>query len=957
MKHTLRGLPPDRRDLEIQRLKGQLEEARQQVGRVRAEERERFSLLSAASKRFADSMRSRMDGRQRQQRRLDAQHAVSRVLEDSGDLSEAAPEVFRVFGERLGWEVGVLWTVEEGALRCGGIWRSSGMAPNGFEEACRGSVFRRGACLPGRVWRREEACWVADVLEDDGFLREEAAAAARLRCALAFLIQDGGRLVGVFELLKAEVSPVDEDLVRVAHLVGHQIGQFVERRRAERDRDRALAREREARQRIGGILESINDTFFALNHEFRFTYLNERAEAFFGKPRREVLGCAMSEAFPEAGGSMAYESIAEALRSGEPASFEAITPVTGAWISARVYPTSDGASVFFEDIGERKRAEERLRESEERFRLMADAVPQIVWLTDPDGRVEFFNRQMTVYTGAPYKPATAAEVVADHVHPDDVAATMEAFEEARRTGETLLVEHRIRSKSGDHRWFLVRADPYRDPRSGEIVRWFGASVDIHDRKVAEAALRRNEERWRALIDKGSDVITISDRDGTIRFVSPSIEAVCGFTVEEFVGSDPFELGYIHPDDLERCREVLRDLAANPGRSVTIEHRFRHKTQGWRWLEGTFTALFHDPAIGGLVANFRDVTERKEAEEALRENDEWLRLAQRYAGSGTWEWDLRTDEIRWSDEHRDLFGFEPSDEPIEREDWWAVVHPEDLPRIEEAGRRCLQNNEEWPEIEYRIFRDGEVRWIAARGRTERDEGGRAVRILGISVDATRRKETEEERDRLLVREWVASAEVAERERISRELHDRVAHSMGVAHQSLELYEVLAKKDAARATAKLKLAGEMTKTALESTRNLSAELRRMDAEEGLESELRHLLEVAVPSGIRSGIRVNGDEAGVPGHVRGQIFLVLREAVRNAVSHSGCGSISVDLDIAPERLVGSVEDDGRGFEAANGNGGVGLRSMRERAALLDGALRLDCGPGRGTRVEVSVPLTGRR
>jgi len=115
--------------------------------------------------------------------------------------------------------------------------------------------------------------------------------------------------------------------------------------------------------------------------------------------------------------------------------------------------------------------------------------------------------------------------------------------------------------------------------------------------------------------------------------------------------------------------------------------------------------------------------------------------------------------------------------------------------------------------------------------------------------------------------------------------------------------------------------------------------------------------VPPGIRADIRVDGDEAGVPGHVRGQLFLMLREAVRNAVSHSGCGSLSIGLDIAPERIVGSVEDDGQGFDAAAGNGGVGLRSMRERAALLDGDLKLDCEPGRGTRVELSVPLTEGR
>jgi PAS domain S-box-containing protein len=137
-----------------------------------------------------------------------------------------------------------------------------------------------------------------------------------------------------------------------------------------------------------------------------------------------------------------------------------------------------------------ERAAVALAESEQRFRLMADAVPQIVWTTDPEGRVEFFNRQWTAYTGAPYEPTTAAQVAAAFVHPDDGPATAAAFDEARRTGGVFAVEHRVRSAAGDYRWFLVRAEPYRDGTTGEILRWFGASVDIDDRKRAEAERER-----------------------------------------------------------------------------------------------------------------------------------------------------------------------------------------------------------------------------------------------------------------------------------------------------------------------------------------------------------------------------------------------------------------------------------------------------------------------------------
>ena len=163
------------------------------------------------------------------------------------------------------------------------------------------------------------------------------------------------------------------------------------------------------------------------------------------------------------------------------------------WTSEEVELLQSFAQLVFSKM-ERAQADAALRISEARFRKMADAVPQIVWITDSEGRTEFFNRQWSSYTGIDYFPTTAADTAADALHPDDVAETMRRFELALQNGHAFLVEHRIRSATGDYRWFLVRAEPELDPVTGRPVRWYGASVDIHDRRLAEQELAATDRR-------------------------------------------------------------------------------------------------------------------------------------------------------------------------------------------------------------------------------------------------------------------------------------------------------------------------------------------------------------------------------------------------------------------------------------------------------------------------------
>jgi signal transduction histidine kinase len=195
---------------------------------------------------------------------------------------------------------------------------------------------------------------------------------------------------------------------------------------------------------------------------------------------------------------------------------------------------------------------------------------------------------------------------------------------------------------------------------------------------------------------------------------------------------------------------------------------------------------------------------------------------------------------------------------------------------------------------------------------------------------------------------------ERRRIGRELHDRVAHSIVVVFRNLELYEMYRGRDPSRAREKLELAKSTAQEALKSARGLSSELRNSPlAEEGLEVALSDYLRLVVPPDVEARLLSEGDESLLTPEIRDELFLIAREAIRNAVTHSGAGRITVEVSADRHQVRTTVEDDGRGLDQHGDPCGTGLSSMAERAALLGGRLSLESLPGSGTRVEVAVPL----
>jgi signal transduction histidine kinase len=202
--------------------------------------------------------------------------------------------------------------------------------------------------------------------------------------------------------------------------------------------------------------------------------------------------------------------------------------------------------------------------------------------------------------------------------------------------------------------------------------------------------------------------------------------------------------------------------------------------------------------------------------------------------------------------------------------------------------------------------------------------------------------------------VHEAHAAERRRLSRELHDRIGYGISVAQRSLELHDVYRDGDPGRAAVRMHTAQQMLGDTIGVVRQIISDLRLVEPVENLEKAIKLFLERAAGPRLSGHVEVNGDEVWASPDVVEEVYLILREALRNVVAHADAASVLVRVDVARGELRACVVDDGCGFDvAAIPHDGTGVLSMRERAALLGATLTLRSRAGRGTRLELLVPL----
>jgi PAS domain S-box-containing protein len=430
-----------------------------------------------------------IDDRKRAEERLRVQHTVAQVLAEAATIEEATPRVLLAIGECLGWDVGVLWRMdwEAKALRCVELWHRASIEIPEFERVSREFTFVPGVGLPGRVWSSLEPEYIPDVVPDENFPRAPIAEKEGLRAAFGFPILLGGEILGVIEFFSREIRRPDEALLNVLATIGSQIGQFIERTRAEQ-----ALREREARIRrlvdaniIGIFIWDLDGRILEANEAFLHIVGHDHEDLVAGRLRWTEL---TPPEWRDRDAQLIREHmVAGMLRPFEKEYFRKDGSRVPVLIGVATFEESSNQGVAFVlDLTERKRADEALRRSEAWLALAQRLSRTGNWVYDPTAiRYSYWSAESyRIWGFDPLRGLPSYEDVWKRIHPEDRDRVRGEIQEALRAQRGFVSEFRILLPDGTVK-HLEATTLHQFSPAGTIVEAVSTQVDVTERKRAQ----------------------------------------------------------------------------------------------------------------------------------------------------------------------------------------------------------------------------------------------------------------------------------------------------------------------------------------------------------------------------------------------------------------------------------------------------------------------------------------
>jgi len=606
-------------------------------------------------------------------------------------------------------------------------------------------------------------------------------------------------------------------------------------------------------------------------------------------------------------------------------------------------------------VEEERQTEQGLRESEKRFRLLADTAPVLIWMAGTDKLCTYFNKTWLDFTGRSID-FEIGNGWAEGIHPEDLRRCMDTFTQAFDRREEFRMEYRLRRRDGEYRWILDIGVP-RFSQDRSFIGYIGIGIDVTERKHAEEALRESENRFRLAAQAGK--MFAYEWDAATDVILRTAEAAQILGVDEAAHTTGQQtLTKVHPDDRERLLAAVAALSPDKP-DLQLSYRVVRPDGSVIWVDRTSRAHFDEQGkMLRMVGMVVDITERRRAEEAKRESEDKLQLLLDSTAEAIYGMDLEGRCTFCNPACLRALGYERVDELLGKNMHDLIHHT--------RADGTLFPVEDCPI--FRVFRTGEgvhaddeVLWRANRTSFPAEywsypqrRGQKVVGAVVAFIDVTQRKLAEAALASVSRR--LIEAQEQERTRIARELHDDFAQRLALLAVELEqLHQNPPNLPEVR-----RRLGELQKRTSEialDLQSLSHELHSAKLQYlGVGAAMRGFCQ---EFGEQTKVKIDFKSHDLPGPLSPDIslclFRVLQEALHNSAKHSGVRHVEVELWGTSNEVHLTVGDSGAGFdrESAKRSQGLGLISMEERLKLVKGTFSIESQPKRGTTIHARVPL----
>ncbi len=789
----------------------------------------------------------------------------------------------------------------------------------------------------------------------------------------------------------------DVDASRVGGPDSHKVAvlftDITERKQAEKH-----LLDSEERFRI--MADAAPNMVWALNPDGTLKYANQFAMNYLGTTYEEFVRQNWAPFIHQEDMPVVHQAIGQAIQSEEPYSQELrLRRKDGVyrWHLSQGAPSHNADGKLYGyvgsviDIHDSKQAEALLRESEERFRVMADNVPAMVWITAPDGRCTYLNQQWYEYTGQ--TPATGLGLGwLDAVHAEDAEEAGRIFLQANKKRQPLSMEYRLRDNQGQYRWFMDAGVP-KFNESGDFEGYIGMVTEIDARKQAEESLKEQLRITEAITSNATVCLFMIDTSGLVTYMNPAAAQVTGYTAEDVIGRPMHLLVHHSRPDGSPYPEVYCPLVQT---YKLGESNPTHEDVFYRKDGSPFPALITGmPIIGSsgvqaTVVEFRDITEEKRSLKNLEASEARLRFMAESMPQKVFTANAGGGADYFNPQWMEYTGLEI--QQITDWGWAKFVHPDDADKYIRLWKRVVQTGEPF-EMEHRIRgKDGDYHWHITRAHAMRDDCGNIIKWIGSSTDieavkrTLSRKEQLEEMTTNLKEQQIQliALNEAKDEFISLASHQLRTPATGVKQYLGMLMQGYAGDLTESQQEFLRTADESNERQLRIVNDLlkvarvdSGKLRLQKETTDLVALVEAVIEEQAPNFADRSQHISfvHKTPVVEAAIDQTLFrMVLENLIDNAHKYTDAGrNIQVEVRKLKKSVIFSVEDEGAGiaqedieklfqkflrldnpFSVSSGGTGLGLYLAKKVVDLHKGSVSVTSELGRGTTFTIKLPVT---